>query len=599
MRIVLVALAVAASWCGLSSHVARFDVMALMATLLGGYPIYREAFENLISRRMTMELSMTIALVAAMAIGEFFTASVIVLFVLIAEALEKMTVGRGRHAIQDLLSFLPQTVTLRRGAETCDVEIRRLHAGDVILIRPGARIPVDGAVASGNSFVDQSAITGEAMPVEKLAGSRVYAGTMNQTGTLDVRTEAIGANTTFGKIISIVEQAEQTRAPVQKLADRLAGYLVYFALGGAVLTYLWSRDIRATISVIIVAGACGIAAGTPLAILGAVGRAARLGAIIKGGIHLEALSAVDTIVLDKTGTLTLGRPKVTAIRPHSGVTPEAVLRAAATAEQPSEHPLAHSILERARALSLVLPPTDHFEYIPGQGILCRAGAEEILVGRRSFLEGHDVKTGIVAGPVLESSEVFVSRNGSFLGSIHVEDTLRPEAVDAVSSLTRMGLKTILLTGDQSAVAQSVAWQLGVDHVASELLPEDKVQWIRARMQEGSRVAMIGDGINDAPALTQASVGVAMGSGTDVARESADIILIGDDLLKFVETLRIARRCRRIIWQNFTGTLLVDGAGVALAAFGFLNPLLAAFIHVTSELAFILNSTRLLPARRKY
>lgn len=604
VRIGFVALACVASWfglwksvagaLGLGETVAGFDAIALAATLAGGYPIFKEAVANLVARRMTMELSMTIALAAALAIGEFFTALVIVLFVLIAEVLEGLTVGRGRRAIKDLLDLLPRNALVRRGDGTRQVGAAEIRVGDVVVVRPGARVPVDGVVIAGNSFVDQSTITGESLPAEKLAGSAVYAGTINQSGALEIRTEGIGRDTAFGKIVEAVERAEQSRAPIQKTADRLAGYLVYFALGCAALTFLLTRDVRSTISVVIVAGACGIAAGTPLAILGAIGRSARQGAIIKGGLYLEALGLADTVVLDKTGTLTLGNPTVSGVRPCPGVTAERVVEAAAIAERPSEHPLARAVLQKAGEMALPVAEPEKFEYVPGRGIACSLGGGQIVVGSRAFLEERRYDLSAFAPGADPSSEVLVGRDGRLLGSLQIADALRPEAALAVAALRTMGLRTVLLTGDAAGIARAVGKQLGVDEVHAELLPDEKVAKIKALRAAGKQVVMVGDGINDAPALTQANVGVAMGSGTDVARESADVVLLGNDLLKFVETLQVARRCRRIIWFNFYGTLLVDGVGMALAAFGMLNPLFAVFIHVSSELAFILNSARLLP-----
>jgi Cd2+/Zn2+-exporting ATPase/Cu+-exporting ATPase len=374
--------------------------------------------------------------------------------------------------------------------------------------------------------------------------------------------------------------------------------LVYFALGCAALTFLVTRDVRSTISVVIVAGACGIAAGTPLAVLGAVGRAARQGAIIKGGLYLEALGTVDTIVLDKTGTLTLGNPEVTGVHPCEGATPESVVRAAAVAEARSEHPLGKAVLRKAAAMLLPVSEPERFEYAPGKGIACSLDGEQIVVGTRAFLQERQVDLPMSVFASGPASEMLVGRNGRLLGSLHIEDALRPEAVQAVAALRTMGLRTVLLTGDTEAIAQAVGKQLGLDEVHAGLLPDQKVAKIKALRSAGRRVAMVGDGINDAPALTEASVGVAMGSGTDVARESADAVLLGNDLLKFVETLQVARRCRGIIWFNFAGTLAVDSVGMGLAAVGVLNPLFAAFIHVSSELAFILNSARLLPAMSK-
>ena len=323
-RIAFVAVASAAVWFRVWEPIQSVSVIGVIGLLVGCWPIFREALENLISRRMTMELSMTIAIVAAAAIGEFFTALVIALFVLVAEVLEGLTVSRGRHAIHDLLDFLPRSVSVRRNGAVREVSVDELAAGEIVLVNPGGRVPVDGTVVAGHSYLDQSRITGESMPAEKSIGSPVYAGSINQSGAIEVHAERIGRDTSYGKIIDAVERAERSRAPVQRLADQLAGYLVYFALGAAALTFLITGDARSTISVVIVAGACGIAAGTPLAILGAIGRAARLGAIIKGGLYLELLGRVDTIILDKTGTLTFGHPRCRRLlraRPFAGDSP--------------------------------------------------------------------------------------------------------------------------------------------------------------------------------------------------------------------------------------------------------------------------------------
>ena len=362
------------------------DILALLGVLIGGYPIFKEAIADLLERRMTMELSMTIALVAASVIGEFFTALLITVFVLIAEILEGMTVGRGRRAIRELLDLLPQTAEVRSAGQVAARSLSEVGIGDVVLVRPGGRIPVDGVVASGHSFVDQSTITGESMPVEKIAGTPVFAGTINQSGVLEIRAEKIGRDTAFGRIIEAVERAERSRAPIQRTADRLAGYLVYFALGCAALTFLITHNARSTISVIVVAGACGIAAGTPLAILGAIGRAARKGAIVKGGLYLEVLSSVDTVVLDKTGTLTLGTPEIFDVHVYNGFNSNDVMRIAATAERFSEHPLAKAIVKKASDWSLPVGEPAAFRYSPGMGIVCEVEGQRTLVGTRALLE---------------------------------------------------------------------------------------------------------------------------------------------------------------------------------------------------------------------
>jgi P-type Cu+ transporter len=598
VRIAFVALAALAVWFRLWEPFPRVSVIGVAAALIGGYPIFREAFENIVERKMTMELSMTIALLSALVIGEFFTALVITVFVLAAEVLEGLTVGRGRRAIQDLLDFLPRTVTVRRGSDVLEVPSDQVQAGDTVIVKPGGHIPVDGVVLGGRSFVEQAAITGEAMPVEKALGDMVYAGTINQSGALEIGAQRLGRDTTFGRIIEAVERAEKSRAPIQKTADRLAGYLVYFALGAAVLTFIVTHNVRSTISVVIVAGACGIAAGTPLAILGAIGRAAHQGAIIKGGLYLEALAAVDTVLLDKTGTLTFGTPQIREVISANGFAEQQILAAASIAERKSEHPLAKAVVARATELGVPLVEPEEFLYTPGRGVRVSYEGEEILVGSLALLVEHGLTRGlpIPRNGADGASEVYVARAGQVLGSIRIADILRPEAKNAVAAMRRMGLRTVLLSGDTQTATSSVGRDLGVDEAVGGLLPEEKAKWVTELRSKGRKVAMIGDGINDAPALVEANVGIAMGSGTHVARESADVILIGSDLSKLVETLKLARDCRGIILQNFVGTLVVDSVGVGMAAFGLLNPLLAAFIHVTSELAFILNSTRLLPRR---
>ena len=593
-RILLVGLAIVLCWLRVWEPFSKLDVIALGGVLAGGYPIYREALVDLLSRRMTMELSMTIALLAALVIGEAFTALVIVLFVLIAEALEELTVKRGRRAIHDLLAFLPTTAERKSGSGFETVRLSEVSAGDVVLIRPGSRVPVDGNVVQGHSFVDQSTITGESLPVEKKAGDQVFAGTMNQTGGLEVRTARVGRGTAFGRIIEAVERAEGSKAPVQKTADRLAGYLVYFALGFAALTYLVTRDARSTISVIIVAGACGVAAGTPLAILGAIGRAAKAGAIVKGGRHIESLAAVDTVVLDKTGTLTLGAPEVTSIEPERGGSME-LLYLAASAEKYSEHPAARAILRKAAELRVETSDATGFSAEPGKGIRCRVDGSEVMIGSRAYLRGAGVPIPETEDGGAALSDAFVAESGTYVGRIRVADVLRPEAKAAIAALQKERIRTLLLTGDSASIAEAIGRELGVQEVKAGLLPEDKLRCIEELRLSGRIVAMVGDGVNDAPALVAANVGIAVGSGTDVARESASVLLLGDDLERLPELLKIARQCHRIIMTNFFGTIAVDTVGVGLAAAGLLNPILAALIHVTSELAFILNSARLVRA----
>jgi heavy metal translocating P-type ATPase len=424
IRIAVTAIAAGMVWFRLWEPFSRVSLIGIAGVLFGGWPIFQEAFENLTERRMTMELSMTIALLAALGIGEFFTALIITVFVLVAEVLEGLTVGRGRRAIGDLLDLLPHSAWIIKDGAPAEVPAGELRAGDRVLIRPGTRIPVDGRVLSGSSSVEEAAITGEALPQDKLPGSRIFAGTLNQTGALEVAVENLGRDTTFGRIIEAVEKAEQTRAPIQRLADRLAGYLVYFALGSAALTLLITHNLRSTISVIIVAGACGIAAGTPLALLGAIGRAARQGAIIKGGVYLELLAKIDTVLLDKTGTLTYGKPHVALIDPADGYEPDEILRIAATAERNSEHPLALAVVAAAQEKQLVIGEPSSFTYAPGKGVHATVDRHTVVVGNSALLSEANVS--LPAMTMTPGARVLVASDGQFVGSIHIADQVRTE-----------------------------------------------------------------------------------------------------------------------------------------------------------------------------
>jgi P-type Cu+ transporter len=603
IRLGLMGIIVVASLTGWWRPFMNRDWLAFAGTVIGGFPIYQEAWENLRKRRMTMELSMTIALLSALAIGQFFTAIVIAFFVLFAESLEGYTVGGGRRAIGKLINALPRHVTVRRNGQESELKAEELSIGEVIVIRPGERIPVDGTVIKGSSYVDQSSITGESLPIEKTGQSKVFAGTINKNGVLEVSVERVGGDTTFGKIIQVVEQAEKSKAPVQRIADRLAAGLVYFALGAAVLTFLITRNLTATIAVIIVAGACGVAAGTPLAILAGIGSAARRGIIVKGGLYLEKLAEIDTIILDKTGTLTMGVPEVTDIRVADGATEREVLENAAIAEQHSEHPIGEAVIRKSRAAKVSLREYSDLQYSPGKGVTCLDRGSKIVVGTRTLLEENGIDangaTSFQSDTKPGETLVYVGRNKTVLGALTIADQLRSEAIRAVDQLKKQGYRTVLLSGDSSDAASAIGAQLGVHQAIGNLLPEQKLEKVRELLQQGRKVAMVGDGVNDAPALAEATVGIAMGGGTDVALETADITLMTSDLSRLTEVLGIAKRCYRVIMFNFWGTIAVDTLGIVLAFCGLLAPIIAALIHVGSELAFILNSARLFrsPVRR--
>ena len=636
LRIAVVGLAVLGAWVAGATGTPGWAVGAVgaAALLVGCWPLVVEAVGDLRERRMSMELSMLLAIVAAAAIGEWVTALAVTVFALCAEVLEDLSMDRGRDALTDLMSFLPQTARVVTGPHTdevSEVPLDEVRPGQVIALSPGGRVPVDGVVRTGRADVDQSRITGEALPVQVGPGDRVPAGSITR-GALELEVERVGEDSSYGRIVAAVRHAQSSRAPVQRLADRLAARIVYLALAAALITFLTTRDVRATISVIIVAGACGVAAGTPLAVLAAIARAARCGAFVKDGTHLEQLSTVDTVVLDKTGTLTVGAPRVVSVTPvesvaQPGAGEAEILALAAAAEWNSEHPIGRAIHTEAAVRDLTVPVPDDVAYSPGAGVSARVDGRRITVGRREDQEGRerartrsaaddtngaDGATDAVSSTASDfesdpeapaaTSVVEVRADGRLLGTIALADRLRQGAATAVRDLSDMGLEVLMLTGDSPASARHVARVLGMaeEQVRAGLLPTDKEKVIDSLRRAGKCVAMVGDGVNDAPALSAADVGVAMGTGTDVAREAGDVVLVGSAPADLVETVRVARRARRIIMVNFVGTVMVDVVGMIAAGLGLLGPVAAALVHVVSESAFILNSARLVPrpARRR-
>lgn len=582
------------SLSGVWKPIFPIDFIAIGGTLICGFPMFREAFEAVRERKMSMELSMAIAVLACLAIGQFTTGLVITFFVLLAELLEDMTVDNGRAVLKKIAALLPQMAVVRKGGEEIAIPVNELQPKDLVIIKPGSIIPVDGEIIKGNSYVDQSAITGESLPIEKNVGMKILAGTVNQSGVLEVRAKGTGKDTTFGKIIQVIETAQKTKAPIEKTADKLAARLVYFAFAGAILTFIITRNITDTIAALIVAGACGVAAGTPLAILAGIGRCAKEGIIVKGGIFLEQLAHIDSIVLDKTGTLTLGTPEVNKVWRINGIPEDELLQILATAEQHSEHPLAHAILEKARQQNIFPDTYERLDYLPGKGLSVTIDGDDYYVGNSALLKENNInETQSSIEKDNKNSVIYVANTKNLLGGVLISDTIRKEAQAAVSALRDRHLESIhLLSGDSQAVANAMGKVLRLDEAVGEMLPDEKLIYIQKMETEGKKVAMIGDGINDAPALIEASVGIAMGSGTDIAFESADIILPTSNLLKVVTALDISKQVMDVIRFNFWGTIVVDSIGILLALLGFLSPMAAALIHVGSETLFILNSARL-------
>ena len=626
VRIAVVGLAALGAWIAGAAGTPGWAVGAVGAVVLavGCWPLLVEAAEDLRKRRMSMELSMLLAIVAAAVIGEWVTALAVTVFALCAEVLEELSMDRGRDALTDLMSFLPQTARVvgapeaaesaesSQSASITEVPLDEVRPGQVIALSPGGRVPVDGVVRTGRADVDQSRITGEALPIQVGPGDRVPAGSITR-GALELEVERVGEESSYGRIVAAVRHAQSSRAPVQRLADRLAARIVYLALAAALVTFLATRDVRSTISVIIVAGACGVAAGTPLAVLAAIAHAARCGAFVKDGTHLEQLSAVDTVVVDKTGTLTVGEPRVVSVRPTEAAAGEdEVLALAAAAEWNSEHPIGRAIYNEAAVRDLTVPVPGDVAYSPGAGVSTHIEGRRITVGRCRG-QGHqperdtpgcedEAALSAESDPEAPSatSVVEVRADGQLLGTIALADRLRQGAATAVRDLGDMGLEVLMLTGDSAASARHVAGLLGLteEQVRADLLPTDKEEVIDSLRRAGKQVAMVGDGVNDAPALGAADVGIAMGTGTDVAREAGDVVLVGSAPADLVETVRVARRARRIIMVNFVGTVVVDVVGMVAAGLGLLGPVAAALVHVVSESAFILNSARLVPRRTR-
>jgi P-type Cu+ transporter len=599
LRLALMGIAALLSWIGIWHTFLPIDFVAILATLVGGYPVYKETFGALRHGHVNMEVSMTVAIFASLAVGQYTVSVVITFFVLLSEFIETYAVDRGRETIVLLEKSAPKRALVRRNGTEIEVDTHTLQRNDIVIVRDGERIPVDGIIVAGSAFVNQSMMTGESARVEKNSGDTVYAGSINESGIIEVRTDKVGSETLFGKIIKLVEEAENKKAPIQKTSDRLATWLVEFAIGFSVLTFLLTRNLTSTLSVIVVAGACGVAAGTPLAIVAIMGKAAKKGAIIKGGAYVEEMSRIDTVVIDKTGTLTFGMPIVTDITAVDNCNTQQVLEFAVTAERYLNHPIASAIVEKASELGVRGIAHSSFSYTPGKGVAVESDGHEILVGNSTLLreKGIAISPEALSISTAQAAEgktaVYVAHEHRICGLIAVADRIRDESRKAVADLRNMRIKTIMLTGDNKVAAQIVANEVGIDEVYAELFPEGKVAFVEKLVAEDHRVAMVGDGINDAPALARANVGIGMGAGTDVAIEEADIVLMTNDLQKIADVASLSKNAYRTIMTNFYGTITVDGIGVTLAFVGFLSPLLAAGIHVVSELIFILNSVRLI------
>ena len=563
--------------------------IGIAGTLLLGYRVFKQVAQAAMQASVTAHTLMTVGVVAALLAGEWVTALIIVVFMRVGDFVEQFTTDQARGSVRSLIEAMPQTARVLRDGAEVDVPVNAVTPGDVVVVRPGEKIPVDGTVVGGRATINQAAITGEPMPVEAADGDRVYAATVAQGGGLRVRAEETGEDTTFGRVIRMVEEAEAHRGVTQRWADQFSGY--YLPVVGLVAlgTYWVQQDVMATIAVLVVACSCAFALATPVAMLAAIGTAARDGLLIKGGKYLEALAQADVLLLDKTGTLTLGTPRITQVTPLNGVPEHEVLRLAASAERFSEHPLADAVRDAAAAWDLPLSTPADFEAIPGQGIRAKVDGQTVTVGNRTLVDG----TGDV---LMQDGEtpLFVAIDGEPAGVLLATDTVRDGVAEALAAVRRRGLTHIeLLTGDTASAAAALAEKLNIDFQA-ELLPEDKIDTVKAHQAEGQTVVMIGDGVNDAPALAQADVGIAMGGvGTDVAIDAAHVVLMREDWSLVPRVLQTADRTLGVVKSNLVLTALYNGAALSLAALGWLPPVIAAALHALPDLGILANSSRLL------
>ncbi|HEV2750257.1 MAG TPA: copper-translocating P-type ATPase [Gemmatimonadales bacterium] len=584
-----------------SSHGLVSLVLTSIVVWWGGWPFVSSAARSLRRGELTMMTLIATGILvsylysAAVTFGlpgePFYdAAAMLTTFSLLGHWMEMRSRFATGRAIEALLKLAPPTARRIRDGIEEEVPLQAVAVADILAVRPGDTIPVDGTVTEGSSYVDESMLTGEPVPVPKGPGDEVVGGTRNQQGAFRFRATRVGADTALARIVAMVREAQSSKAPAQRLADLAGKYLVIVALAAGIVTFgVWLVlghqgvvfALSAAVSAIVIACPDALALATPTAITVGVGRAARAGVLFRNAAVLEAAARVDTVVFDKTGTLTECRPSVTDVIPAPGVTEAEILRLAAAADKQSEHPLATAVVEAAKQRALVVDPASDFEAIPGHGVRATIGGRAVLVGNRKLLERYGISAGLddeaerLRGEA--KTALYVAADGGMLGLIAVADRIRPTARDAVVALHHLGVRVLLLTGDSRATAEAVARRLGIDEVRAEVLPEGKAAEVRRLEQEGRRVAMVGDGVNDAPALAAASVGIAIGAGTDVAIETAGVILMKDDPADVPAALSLARSVRRKIKQNLFWAAIYNVVAIPLAA-GVLYPSLGVLLQ---------------------
>lgn len=578
---------------------------AWVAVVLCGAPILLEAGEGLLTRfDIKADVLVSMALVASVAIGEIFAAGEIAWIMTIGALLEDLTVGKARSGIEALVRYAPETACRVTPAGEERIEADEIAAGDTLRIRPGERIPADGVVLSGSTSIDESVMTGESMPVDKMPGDAVLSGTLNRFGAFDMRAEKVGADSSVKRLIRLVESADANRAAIVRLADRWATWVVLAAVTAAMLTWFVTGEIVRSVTILVVFCPCALVLATPTAIVAAIGNATRSGFLVRAGDALERLAGVTKAAFDKTGTLTEGKPEVAEVfaAEDSPDSREGLYRLAAAAESPSEHPLGRAIAESWRKAHPDgnLPAAKNFEMIPGRGIRTRIDERTVLVGSRTFMEGEGIRLSedllAAARNAAREGETisFVAAEGAALGFIALADRLREAAPAVIRKLDALHVGTLLLTGDRKEAGEHAARTLGIKEVESECLPEKKLARMAEASSRGEKIAMVGDGINDAPALKRAYVGIAMGGiGSDAAVEAADIVAVSDRIDEIPHLFRLSRRMMLVIKINLTIAMTVNFIAIVLAIGGWMGPVVGALVHNAGSVLVILHSASLL------
>jgi Zn2+/Cd2+-exporting ATPase len=575
------------------------ELMAMLGAILLGAPIIWHALISLIHRHAHMDELVALAIVAAFVANEYVTAGIVAFFMLLSELIESRTALGARASIESLIKLTPTKANLIEsdGVEK-EVQVSSLKAGDIVRIRPGDNIPADGEVVDGLSSVNEATITGESLPVDKVPGMQVFAGTNNLTGVLNVTVTKAGMDTTLGKVQSLIMQAEQTKIPIMRIIDRYAKWYTPTILMIAFIVLFFTRDIDRWITILVISCPCALILATPTAMVAAISASARLGILIKNVADLEIAGRITALVFDKTGTVTTGRLYVTKLTPAAGVEPSDLLSYAASAEQMSKHPAARALQEIAKEAKLSLNSPEKFHETPGKGVTAIVGSAKVMVGREIFLKENNIDMGSISDPALHEeqgfSTLYVAKDSKCIGWIGMQDKTRPEAAQAVKDLLDAGVKRVtMLTGDRNEVARRVAAELACTDFKAHCLPQDKLAIVEQLKKDGHTVIVVGDGINDAPALAAGDLGIAMGAaGSDVAINSASIALMNDDLKRLPFLVKLSKKTGRVIYQNLGFGILFIIIGIAAGASALLPAVYAAVLHFIGSLVVVFNSARL-------